>query len=96
MKGKWIKVLIIAGLGLFIGTIIYMAFTYDKIKGTDDKISEVTKIYVQKAGVAQRAPYINTDKGDILLFLFGFSGLVVGFYLGYNWKQIITPKLDGK
>ena len=98
MKDKW-RIKILAGLGicLLIGTTVYMSFNYREVKGTDDKIAEVTGVYARKAGVARRLSYINTDKGDILLFLFGFSGLVAGFYLGYHWRAIIsqTPIFDG-
>ena len=93
MKNKWwLRILIIVGVCLFVGTIIYMSFTYNEVKGTDDKIGDVTKVYTQKAGISQRTPYINTDKGDLLLFLFCFAGLVVGFYLGYQWRKIITQR----
>lgn len=94
MKSKWKKSLIVLALCLFIGNIVYMAATYDKVRGADEKIRGVTEVYAQKVGVAQRDPYINTDKGDILLFLFCFGGLVAGFYLGYNWQKIITQKPD--
>lgn len=93
MNNKWIKTSIIAAVCIFIGMVVYMAFTYDEVPGADAKVSEVVKEYAEKAGVAERDPYINTEKeGDLLLFLFGFSGLVAGFYLGYNWKKITSEK----
>jgi len=92
MNNKWIKILIIAVVVIFIGMVIYMAFTYDEVPGADEKISGVVKEYAEKVGTAERDPYINTDKGDILLFLFCFSGIVAGFYLGYHWKKIVSEK----
>jgi hypothetical protein len=96
MKHKWwLKMLLLITVGLLVGTTIYMSFTFNEVKGTDDQIGDVIKIYTQKAGVSQRAPYINTNKGDLLLFLFCFAGLVVGFYLGYQWRKIITQRPIG-
>src|ERR1700694_2778021 len=93
MKNKWwLRILLFLGVCLLVGTTIYMSFTFNEVKGTDDKIGDVTRFYTQKAGVSQRAPYINTDKGDLLLFLFCFAGLVVGLYLGYQWRKIITQR----
>jgi hypothetical protein len=87
MKNKWwFKSLLVLGICLFVGTIIYMSLTFKEVKGTDDKIGDVTKVYSQKAGVSERTSYINTNKGDLLLFLFCFAGLAVGFYLGYHPK----------
>lgn len=94
MSNKWKKTLVIALICIFSGIVIYMAFTYKEILGTDDKIGVVVKQYAEKAGVSERNPYINTNKGDLLLFLFCISGLIAGFYLGYNWKKIISEKPD--
>ena len=92
MNSKWLKTTIIAAVCIFMGTVIYMTFTYDEVPGADEKIGGVVEQYAEKVGVAERDPYINTDKGDILLFLFCFAGIVSGFYLGYNWKKIISEK----
>lgn len=89
---KWTKISIIVAVCIFMGAVIYMAFTYDNVPGADAKLSGVIEQYTEKAGVAERDPYINTDKGDILLFLFCFAGIVAGFYLGYNWKRITSEK----
>lgn len=94
MSDKWKKMLIIVLISIFIGSIVYMSFKYDSIGGADEKIGVVVKQYAEKAGVSERKPYINTDKGDILLFLFCISGVIAGFYLGYNWKKIVSEKPD--
>ena len=96
MKSRQVKLVSFIALLLFIGVIVYMAFTYKEVTGTDDKINGVVAQYADKVGVHKRDPFINTDKGDILLFLFCFSGLAAGFYLGYNWKKIISEKPDIK
>lgn len=94
MINKLKKILVILLVCFFIGSIVYMTFKYNAIGGADEKIGAVVKQYAEKAGVSEREPYINTDKGDILLFLFCISGLIAGFYLGYNWKKIISEKPD--
>lgn len=92
MNNKRLKMSLIAIAGIFAVMVIYMTFTYDEVPGADEKIISVVEEYADKAGVARRDPYINTDKGDILLFLFCAAGLVSGFYLGYNWRDIVSGK----
>lgn len=94
MNNKRLKMWLIAIAGIFAVMVIYMTFTYDEVPGVDEKISIVVEEYANKAGVAKRDPYINTDKGDILLFLFCAAGLVSGFYLGYSWRDIVSGKPD--
>ncbi|MCL6558397.1 MAG: hypothetical protein K6U74_06270, partial [Firmicutes bacterium] len=74
------------------GIVVYIAASYDEVPGADEKVGDIVKDYAEKAGVSEREPYINTDKGDILLFLFLFSGLASGFYLGYNWRKMVCEK----
>lgn len=90
------KILLLAVVCVFAGMVVFMAFTNEEVPGADEKVGLVVEEYAKKAGVGVRDPYINTDKGDLLLFLFGFSGLVSGFYLGYNWKKIISEKPGAK
>ena len=50
----------------------------------------------QSTGICQvgrapaREPYINTDQGDLLLFLFLLAGAVGGFIAGYTYPQICS------
>lgn len=39
-------------------------------------------------GRAAKPPIINTDKGDLLLFLFLLAGGVGGFAAGYYWREL--------
>lgn len=45
------------------------------------------------AGCPAREPYINTDQGDLLLFLFLVAGAVGGFIAGYTFRGLFPPKL---
>ncbi len=51
----------------------------------------ITKI-AEDAGRQARAPLINTDQGDLLLFIFAMGGAVGGFIIGYLWRKLISEK----
>lgn len=51
--------------------------------GIDESIVEAV---AEKAGRPARAPYINTDQGDLLLFVFLVAGLIGGFIMGYYYQ----------
>ena len=48
--------------------------------------------YATKYGRPPRAPYINTDQGDLLLFVFTFAGVIGGFVMGFNARKIFYEK----
>jgi cobalt/nickel transport system permease protein/cobalt/nickel transport protein len=52
----------------------------------------VVEKYAQEYGREARTPYINTDQGDLLLFVFALAGAVGGFVLGYNWRKLFGVK----
>ena len=58
-------------------------------KGVDESV--VDKI-AEKAGRPPRDPIINTDKGDLLLFVFLLGGAVGGFVGGYYFRELFPPK----
>ena len=39
-----------------------------------------------------RKPFINTDQGDLLLFVFLLAGTIGGFAAGYYWKELTGNK----
>jgi hypothetical protein len=49
--------------------------------------------YAEKYGHPPRDPYINTDQGDLLLFVFTFFGLIGGIVIGYNFRKLF---IEGK
>ena len=83
--------------------------TNNTIKGVEDKetiksenekwtgidISIVGK-YAKKYGHPPRDPYINTDQGDLLLFVFTFFGLIGGIIIGYNFRKLFIEEKDKK
>ena len=64
-------------------------------KWTGIDVSIVGK-YAEKYGRPPRDPYINTDQGDLLLFVFTFFGLVGGIIIGYNFRKLFIEGKDNK
>jgi cobalt/nickel transport protein len=62
----------------------------EKWTGVDESVIER---YAKEHGREARAPLINTDQGDLLLFVFLLAGAVGGFFAGYYWKTL-TLKSD--
>lgn len=61
----------------------------DKWGGVDESVVEK---YAEEHGRSARDPIINTDQGDLLLFVFLLGGAVGGFFGGYYWKML----MDGR
>lgn len=61
----------------------------EKWPGVD---STVVEKYAKKYGVEPREPFINTDQGDLLLFIFTLAGATGGFVMGYNFRKIFKEK----
>jgi len=52
--------------------------------GVDETVVEK---YAEKYGRSAREPFINTDQGDLLLFVFCLAGTVGGFIMGYSFHK---------
>jgi cobalt/nickel transport system permease protein/cobalt/nickel transport protein len=48
--------------------------------------------YAREAGRPPRKPYINTDQGDLLLFVFLLAGVGGGFVAGYYFRELFPPQ----
>ena len=55
--------------------------------GVDETVIEA---FAKKAGRPAQEPLINTDQGDLLLFVFLLAGAAGGFAAGY-WFRILFP-----
>ncbi len=53
----------------------------------------VVEKFAEEAGRPARDPFINTDKGDLLLFVFLVGGAAGGFVGGYYFRELFPPKL---
>lgn len=65
-------------------------------KRVDAKWEGVDKTVVEKfateANRPPRDPFINTDQGDLLLFVFLVAGAAAGFAGGYYFRTLFPPK----
>jgi ABC-type cobalt transport system substrate-binding protein len=57
--------------------------------GVDETVIEK---FAEKAGRPAREPFINTDQGDLLLFVFLLAGAVGGFAAGYWFRVLFPPR----
>ena len=48
--------------------------------------------YASEYGRPPRDPYINTDQGDLLLFVFTIAGVIGGFVIGFNARKLFYEK----
>ncbi len=65
-------------------------FSAEKWKGLDETVIE--KI-AEEHGRAPKEPVINTDQGDLLLFVFLGAGVIGGFAAGYFYRGVTDPRL---
>lgn len=57
--------------------------------GVDETVVEK---FAEKAGRPARTPFINTDRGDLLLFVFLVGGTAGGFIGGYYFRELFPAK----
>lgn len=70
-----------------------LAYGADKWPGVDESVVEK---YAKEHGRESSKPLINTDQGDLLLFVFFLAGAIGGFIGGYCWRMLIVPPGDRK
>ena len=58
-------------------------------KGVDET---VVGRFAEEGGRPPREPFINTDQGDLLLFVFLLAGAAGGFMAGYCFRALFPPK----
>lgn len=61
----------------------------EKWPGVDESVVEK---YAKEHGREAREPLINTDQGDLLLFVFLLAGAAGGFIGGYYWRVLMVEK----
>ncbi|MBA4374372.1 MAG: cobalt ABC transporter permease [Thermodesulfovibrio sp.] len=63
----------------------------EKWQGIDES---VVKKFAKEHGREAKEPLINTDQGDLLLFVFLLAGTIGGFVGGYYWRMLAEQKQD--
>ena len=56
----------------------------------------VVEKFAREAGRPARQPLLDTDRGDLLLFVFLIAGAVGGFVAGYCYRSLFPPRGAGK
>ena len=80
--------------GLIIVVILFFvpavyAEKQEKWPGVDESVVEK---YAKEHGREAMTPLINTDQGDLLLFVFLVAGTIGGFAAGYYWRILMVEK----
>lgn len=52
----------------------------------------VIEKFATEAGREIKEPIINTDQGDLLLFVFALAGAIGGFLMGYFWRKFLVER----
>jgi len=79
-------------VALFMGLLVNPAPSLaenSKWSGVDESVVEK---YAKEHGREARSPLINTDQGDLLLFVFLLAGAVGGFVAGYYWRTLLDQR----
>lgn len=82
-RRSWIWVVIFLNVTLLFA--IRHSSAIASVKWTGVDVSVVEK-YAKEHGREAREPFINTDQGDMLLFVFLIAGAMGGFAAGYCWR----------
>jgi hypothetical protein len=69
------------------------AFASEKWQGVDESVVEKV---AREHGREAKTPLINTDQGDLLLFVFLLAGVVGGFTAGYYWRVLMESKAEDR
>ena len=78
---------------LAVGVFLIASDPKARWNGIDETVVER---YAAQAGRPAREPYINTDRGDLLLFLFLLAGAAGGFIGGYCYRGLFPPRRKNK
>ncbi len=90
------KKLILYGVSALLLVFCFQSFAVsgEKWAGIDES---VVKKVAKEHGREAKEPLINTDQGDLLLFVFLLAGVVGGFAAGYYWRILMVenaPKMS--
>jgi hypothetical protein len=86
MKKTGIAILIVAVMAAVSYWLVQVS---PKWEGVDESVVEK---YAQEAGHPSQKAYIDTDRGDVLLFFFLIAGVAGGFVSGYCYRELFGPE----
>lgn len=76
-------------LALALGMYFFCKHLGGEWKGVDETVVEK---FAEQAGRPSKKPLINTDQGDLLLFVFLIAGSAGGFVAGYYFRVLFPPE----
>jgi len=94
-RKRRLKILLLHAVLLPTLLYVYSFFTLAPRPWTGVDEAVVEKV-AREHGREAKPPLINTDQGDLLLFIFLGGGAVAGFAAGYFWRQLIGEKKEPK
>ncbi len=85
-------------IACFLAAVVFLlflapAFSAEKWQGVDEAVVEKM---AKEHGREPIKPLINTDQGDLLLFVFLIAGAAGGFAGGYYWRMLTERKTREK
>lgn len=89
MKSIWL----VAGVFIAFCAGLFLGMQQHSWQGVDETVVEA---YAAKAGRTPLPSVINTDKGDLFLFLFLTAGALGGFLGGYCFRGMFPSKAAKK
>jgi cobalt/nickel transport system permease protein len=81
--------ILLVALFLFANSHLAFAGEYKKWSGVDKTVVEKV---ANERGRSTWKPFINTDQGDLLLFVFLVAGIAGGCMVGYNYRKLFAKK----
>ncbi|MHB8770963.1 MAG: energy-coupling factor ABC transporter permease [Syntrophales bacterium] len=81
-----------AGLAMILAALIFAAPAPTRAASWPGVDEAVIEKVAEKAGRPSREPLLNTDQGDLLLFVFLLAGIGGGFVAGYNFRTLFPPR----
>jgi cobalt/nickel transport system permease protein len=78
---------------ILLAALVITRFAWTEEKGGWEGVDKtVVEKFAKSSGVEPSKPLIDTDRGDLLLFLFLLAGMVGGFVIGYNFRSLFGPR----
>jgi ABC-type cobalt transport system substrate-binding protein len=89
MRKPVVTILVVTGLCIVLAAGV--ALPQGTWQGVDETVVEK---FAKAAGREPMEPLINTDQGDLLLFVFLLAGVVGGFVMGYFFRHLFPPRKE--
>ena len=93
VRNKYVAVAMTLTVSMVLAFVLLHAQAFAAVKWTGVDESVIEKM-AKEHGREAKEPLIDTDKGDLLLFVFLLAGAIGGFAAGYYWRILTEKKTD--